>query len=77
MSRPDLRLLVAQAAAKQLPSLPPRNRADLIEGISLLLVNPTDKEFARYTAGLIRQADELQLRFVQRLATPTVRNHEP
>jgi hypothetical protein len=68
MSRPILRLLVAQAAAKQLPSLPPRDRADLIEGISLLLAQPADKEFARYTAGLLRQADEQQLNFIQRLS---------
>ena len=75
MSRPNLRLLVAQAAAKQLPTLPPRDRADLIEGISLLLANRADKDFARYTAGFLRQADELQLNFLQRLTSPAARNH--
>jgi hypothetical protein len=60
MTRAKLRQIVARAAARQLPSLPPRERADLIEGIALLLSDVAAKDLARHTVGLIRQTEEHQ-----------------
>jgi hypothetical protein len=60
-TRHELRQLVTQAAARQLPALPPRDRADLLEGIALFLKNPNERELSRHTVGLIRQTEEHQL----------------
>lgn len=69
MTRKRLRQIVAQAAARQLSSLPPRDRADLIEGIALLLTNAQEKDLARHTVGLIRQAEDHQLKLLQQLTS--------
>lgn len=74
MTRKKLRHLVAQAAAKQLPALPPQERANLIEGIALLLTDASEKDLARHTVGLIRQAEEHQLKLFQQLARLQIRN---
>jgi hypothetical protein len=77
MTRRKLRQIVAQAAAKQLPALPPRERADLIEGIALLLTDASEKDLARHTVGLIRQAEEHQLKLLQQLARSQTRKLKP
>lgn len=68
MTHQKLRHIVARAAARQVAALPPRERADLIEGIALLLTDSQEKDLARHTVGLIRQAEEHQLKFIQQLA---------
>ena len=65
--RSQLRQLVARAAARQLPHLTPRDRADLLEGIALLLADAGERELARHTVGLIRQSEEHQLKLLQKL----------
>lgn len=60
--------MVAQAAAQQLSGLPPRERADLLEGIALLLTDTSEKDLARHTVGLIRQAEEHQRKLFHQLA---------
>jgi len=59
--------LVARAAARQLPALPPCERADLLEGIALFLLDPHQRELARHTVGLIRQAEEHQEKLFEKL----------
>ena len=59
--------LVAKAAATQLASLPAARRADVLEGLALILAGKKDRELARYTAGLIRLADEHQAKFYEQL----------
>jgi len=58
---------VAKAAATQLASLPAARRADVLDGLALILAGKKDKELARYTAGLIRLADEHQVKFFEQL----------
>ena len=65
--RKNLRQRVVSAAARQLPGLPPPERADLLDGLACVISDPADRELARYTAGLIRLAEEHQLEVVQRL----------
>jgi len=67
MKRQRLLQSVAKAAAAQMASLPPARRADVLEGLALILAGKQDKELARYTAGLIRLADEHQAKFFERL----------
>ena len=67
MKRRRLLQLVAKAAATQLASLPTARRADVLEGLALILAGKKDKEMARYTAGLIRLADEHQAKFFEQL----------
>jgi hypothetical protein len=74
MNHKKLRQLVTQAAARQLPSLPPGERANLIEGIALLLADTRQKDLAHHTVGLIRQAEEHQSQLFRHLtaADPSV-----
>ena len=65
--RSQLRQLVARAAARQLPHLAPADRADLLEGIALLLADAGERELARHTVGLIRQSEEHQVKLLQKL----------
>jgi hypothetical protein len=58
---------VAKAAATQLAALPTARRAEMLEGLALIVPDEKDKELARYTAGLIRLADEHQVKFYQQL----------
>ncbi|HEV2692156.1 MAG TPA: hypothetical protein VG347_04605 [Verrucomicrobiae bacterium] len=67
MKRQRLLQLVAKAAATQLASLPAARRADVLEGLALILAGKKEKDLARYTAGLIRLADEHQAKFFQEL----------
>ena len=67
MKRRRLLQQVAKAAATQLASLPPARRADVLEGLALILAGKKDKDLARYTAGLIRLADEHQTKFFEQL----------
>jgi hypothetical protein len=67
MKRRRLLQLVAKAAATQLASLPAARRADVLEGLALILAGKKDKDLARYTAGLIRLADEHQAKFFEQL----------
>jgi hypothetical protein len=62
-----LRELVARAAARQLTSYAPRERADLLEGIALLLGDAGEQELARHTVALMRQSEEHQAKVVQML----------
>ena len=65
--RRKLLQLVARTAATQLASLSAPRRADLLEGLALVLPGKKDKDLARYTAGLIRLADEHQVKFFEQL----------
>jgi len=67
MKRRRLLQLVAKTAATQLASLPAARRADVLEGLALILAGKKEKDLARYTAGLIRLADEHQAKFFQEL----------
>ena len=67
MKRRRLLQLVAKAAATQLAALPAARRADVLEGLALILAGKKDKDLARYTAGLIRLAEEHQAKFFEQL----------
>lgn len=67
MKKRRLLQLVAKAAATQLAALPAARRADVLEGLALIVPGKKDKELARYTAGLIRLADEHQTKFYEQL----------
>lgn len=67
MKNKELLKLVAKSAASQLPVLPPLERADLLEGIALILPASNERELARHTAGLIRQSEEHQLKLFKQL----------
>jgi hypothetical protein len=66
-SRHELRRLAARAAAKQLPLLPAPERANLLEGIAIMLPDTKTRDLARHTAGLIRQSEEHQSKLIQQL----------
>ena len=68
MKRRRLLQLVAKAAATQLASLPAARRADVLEGLALILAGKKDKDLARYTAGLIRLADEHEAKFFEQIS---------
>ena len=65
MKNKELLKLVAKTAASQLPALPPLQRADLLQGLALILRDPDERALARHTAGLIRQSEEHQLKLTE------------
>jgi len=65
--RQRLLQLVARAAATQLAARPAARRADVLDGLALILAGKKDKELARYTAGLIRLAEEHEVKFFEQL----------
>jgi len=67
LPRKNLRQLVARAAARQLAGLPARDRADLLEGIALLLADPAERDLARHTVALLRQCEDHQQNLIQQL----------
>jgi hypothetical protein len=67
--RKSLLRVVAMNAAKALSDLGSLDRADLLEGISLILPNGEEAKQAEFTAFAIRRAEEAQLNFLGVLKT--------
>jgi hypothetical protein len=65
--RQQLLQQVAQAAATQLALLPATRRADVLEGLSLILAGKKEKDLARYTAGLLRLVEEHEAKFFEEI----------